>query len=355
MRREGHLQTWNLTLRTLGPLHVDSCRQVKKSEYLFDSATGTVSFLDEHALFRYLIAHDLVDAYEAFLLSDQERTLGNFLWNTCGLSREVTDGMVRLRLPAADTVTDPVKIHALPRNARGQVYIPGSTLKGALRTVLLTEKILDRPPNSPDPTRPFDLRTGFEAEYLHTLTLKRDREGRPMVRHMANSSLRGLLVADSAPLPDSALCLCRKIDYYPDGGYAPQDTCRECVRPGVEITFPVTLDLSVLGNTLTPEILTRAIARANRHYRETFLCHFPLAPKIPGENLLRLGGGVGFPSKTVVGAYYGSQAAAVTRRVLDRRFPKALRDTPGVRPRTWKGTLWQGKCYPWGVCEVSIR
>lgn len=49
-----------------------------------------------------------------------------------------------------------------------------------------------------------------------------------------------------------------------------------------------------------------------------------------------------------VSAYYGSQAAAVTRQVLDRRFPKALRETPGIRPRTWKGTLWQGKCYPWG-------
>ena len=94
------------------------------------------------------------------------------------------------------------------RGADGRVYVPGSSVKGALRTAILTDWILSD--NSPHSAFG-DTRKGFpEGTYLHTLKLKKDRNG-AVLDDAVNSILRGLSISDSLPVSDTCMILAGKI------------------------------------------------------------------------------------------------------------------------------------------------
>ena len=75
MRTEAHLQTYRLTLRTLGPLFVGSGYKYYKSSYLFNPESLSISILREEALFQWLVESGNLDAYEQFVLRDRSTDL----------------------------------------------------------------------------------------------------------------------------------------------------------------------------------------------------------------------------------------------------------------------------------------
>lgn len=105
------------------------------------------------------------------------------------------------------------------RDSRQRVYVPGSSVKGALRTVILSALIAQEKKGS----RP-------------------DR-----------SILRDLSVSDSEVVPDAAMILSGKSDVNTRGEEKKLPLCRECIRPGTELRFRLTLDHSVL-----PEVFSAA-------------------------------------------------------------------------------------------------
>ena len=183
-----------------------------KKEYVFlpsrmaGISQDQVMLLDETKFFQLLLERGLADKYERFMLGPQT-DLYRFLTAECCLSLNDIRAVSRYHICAADALDADhslKEIHAFVRGADGRVYIPGSSVKGALRTAILTDMILSD--TAPQPALG-DTRKGFpEGNYLYTLALKRDRDGRA-VNDAVNSILRGISISDSLPVADSCMML----------------------------------------------------------------------------------------------------------------------------------------------------
>ena len=143
MKELGHLQVYDLILKTRTPLFVGSGKKYVKKEYLFDPKGRRASFLKEDAFFQLLTDRNLEERYEQFMRGEQDN-LHAFLTRDCQLRPEEVRSVIRYSVDASDAevVKDKKReIHGFIRNAAGQVYLPGSSVKGAIRTALLLEKI----------------------------------------------------------------------------------------------------------------------------------------------------------------------------------------------------------------------
>lgn len=354
------MQAFDLILETRSPVFIGCGKSYTKKEYLFDPKRNMVSFLDERAMFTYLAEHNLADSYENYILGNMGRHLWDFLRNICQIPKELISEWTRCTIDVGDALDEGhtlKEIQRFVRNDRDQVYVPGSSIKGALRTVLLKAMILKNPPKNPDPTLPSGRYTPYEDHYFHTLSLRDEKDEMIPVWNPLNSLLRGVMVSDSLPIGDDKMCLTRKIDVR-DNTYNAINICRECIKPGVTIYCTVTLDQSVLQGKITKSTIERAIRDVSEYYQKKVTLRYPQAVNDMNSRTILLGGGVGFQSKTVTDPYYGDKAMDVTMDVLKKAFPKHHHERDiqeGISPRALKQTDFNNASYSYGVCEVSIR
>lgn len=361
MRKEGHLEIYELILDVKSPVFIGCGRSYTKKEYVFDPQSKTAAFPDEQRMFTYLAEHGLADAYEDYMVRGMGHDLRDFLLNYAKVPQAQINDWTRCRIDAGDALDEGHSLKEIlrfVRDGQNRIYVPGSSIKGALRTILLSAMLKETPPVNPDPNLPFDRRSNIEADYFHTLHLKKDRNQMPDTRNVLNSMLQGLRISDSLPIPDSSLCLAAKIDTLDDGEQNRINICRECIRPGTRIYCTMTLDRTMLQNQLTQAYIEQAITVFSAHYQDTVCRHYPGAKQMMNEKTILLGGGVGFQSKTVTSLYYGNDALKVTVNIMKQKFPhhnhgKDL--SKGFSPRALKQTRYHGETCPFGVCEATIR
>ena len=357
MKELGHLQVYDLILKTRTPLFVGSGKKYVKKEYLFDPKGRRASFLKEDAFFQLLTDRNLEERYEQFMRGEQDN-LHAFLTRDCQLRPEEVRSVIRYSVDASDAevVKDKKReIHGFIRNAAGQVYLPGSSVKGAIRTALLLEKIQAELPEKDTDQRKRVLASRKrekeipEGRYLNLLEL-RTRDGKVM-DDAVNSIMRGVQISDSLPVPDSQMMLSKKMDVNQDGEAHTITCVRECIRPEVELHLKLTLDQSVCKGSITKDSLLQTVDSFADHYYKTYVEKFrkPLNSVYKEyQNCLILGGGVGFFSKTLAYPYWGAEEALkwVSDR-LDRSFPKHHhKSDQEISPRMLKYAQYGGKLYP---------
>ncbi|MCD7858627.1 MAG: type III-A CRISPR-associated RAMP protein Csm5 [Firmicutes bacterium] len=368
MKEQNHLRVYDLTLTVQSPLFVGTGRSLAKNEYLYDPNRGKVSFVDEQAFLSLLANRGLVNKYEEYILSG-DTSLFRFLRNTCGLSPRDIDQIAPRTIQAGNAMGEngnKAQIYSFQRSSAGRAYIPGSSLKGALRTVWLAARMLeeenhsDRRFHQPDPNRANKRRPTNpipEENYVSLLNCNEERRS-----DAVNSIFRGISVSDSEPISDRAFILCRKWDIHPSGGAHSINLIRECVRPGTTIRFHVTLDQFLLNQRITAKSLMADIAIFAQFYREHYLSHFTLpehAVDPLNDRCLFLGGGPGLFSKSLAYPYWGDDdALRDVSAFLNAFFPQHKHDNDldrGISPRTLKYTEYNGLLYPFGICEVSFQ
>ena len=274
MIHEGQLEVFDLTLTAKAPVFIGSGKSYVKKEYVFLTprfarvSCDEVMLLDETKFFHLLLERKLEDKYTQFMLGAQT-DLYRFLTAECCLSLNDIRAVSRYSIAAADALDAEhslKEINAFVRGADGRVYVPGSSVKGALRTAILTDWILSD--NSPHSAFG-DTRKGFpEGTYLHTLKLKKDRNG-AVLDDAVNSILRGLSISDSLPVSDTCMILAGKTDADPNGQTHQINLCRECIRPGTKLHFKLTLDQSVLHQKITAESLMNSVRTFDSFYEKT--------------------------------------------------------------------------------------
>ena len=362
-----HLQVYDLVLTTLAPLYVGSGQRYTKKEYLYRAQSSEVSFLDRQKFFDFLARRNLVDAYEQFMLGP-DSNLYLFLTKDCGLLWSEIEPFIRCRVFAADALDGEhslKEILAFQRDAWGRVFVPGSSVKGALRTAWLLNEILetkDGPHWLPDGTSGRNAISFPEEKYINRLRLD---EKNP--KSAVNSLFRGIMISDSGAIPDTSLMLADKLDAMPDGGTHSLNLCRECAAPGTKLRFRLTLDQSVLQGRISAGSLLQAVSRFDEYYRRTYLSAFTPPPgtqAMPHTPYLVLGGGSGFFAKSLAYPYLGREEGLTwTARQMKRMFPNRGKRNPhhekdqreyGISPHTMKYTRYRQKLYHFGLCEVAI-
>lgn len=361
MKQEAHLQVFDLTLTTRSPLFVGNGTTYPKSNYLFSPSLKLVYILDMERFFQMLLDENLVDQYERYILSGDTK-LGTFLRKECKLKESQISALYRYTVSAADALDDDhslKEIHSFMRGADGAAYIPGSSLKGVLRTAVLLRMMLEEKKGQWSNGKRM---TDLEGEYLNTLHLKKDKNKLNWANDAVNSLFRGISVSDSQSIGDENMILCGKTDAMPNGDTHSINLVRECVRPGTEIHFTLTLDTSVLKDTITVDYLRQCIQNYSGFYKKNYVDSFD-TPKntcdMRYDSILVLGGGSGFFAKTLAYPYLGNQKGLdYVAQEMQNSFKKHYHDEDegyGISPHTMKYAKYNGLLYPYGVCGVTIR
>lgn len=366
MNQTGHLTVCDLVLTTRSPLHIGSGNVSAKTDYLFDPRTETVSMINPEALFSWLYRKRLVDQYERFVFSGDSRLYG-FL-KSGGITDQELDDLCLYKVSAADALDDShslKEIHTFVRDSAYRVFIPGGSIKGALRTVILTDMMAAEEkgtwPDDPKKFRRAQQMQNLEGQYLNTLSLNRDRYGN-LANDPVNCILRGLSISDSEPVSDDDIILVGKIDANEKGEYKKLPLCRECIRPGTELRFKLSLDQSVLPAGFDAPALMKMIRNFDVFYQSTYLVRFTPpegARAVSLQDALILGGGSGFFAKSLAYPYLGVQEGMrYTEQIMKDQFPRhgheKDRSKHGISPHMMKYGKYKGQLYPYGVCEVRI-
>lgn len=363
-----YLKAYKITLQTEGPVFVGSGKELSKKEYMFMPG-HKIGVIDIAKLYQVVKKHRLQSKFEEYMVMDSRTDLGQWLKQNRIEIKEITPCM-RYVLDNGDTVLQKgnrTQIMECIKDAYGLPYIPGSSIKGMLRTILLANELMEKPEyfkeeigllknNYPfaEKNRNTYLQRNIkqiEARAFCTLN-KKDTKPTDAV----NDILSGFIVGDSDVLSMEDIVLCQKVERHVDGTEKTLNLLRECIKPDREITFQVSIDESTCGVTI--DQVLDAISRFNDCYYACFLSSFKEVESIQ-EDTVYLGGGCGFVSKTVGYPIFGKrEGIAFAQKVFEQthvpREHKHYKDRElGVSPHILKCTKYNGRTLQMGLCKIK--
>ncbi|KXT78672.1 CRISPR-associated protein, Csm5 family [Streptococcus sp. DD11] len=136
-------RTFKLTLRTMAPVHIGSGEKYTNREFIYENKA--YYFPDMGKFYSSMVEKGLSDKFESFLMEHgkaaknnrlisflegnriRERNFGGYKIKETGFEKDEEEGK-------KGTINE---VSKFIRDGFGKPYIPGSSLKGALRTVLL--------------------------------------------------------------------------------------------------------------------------------------------------------------------------------------------------------------------------
>jgi len=358
-----YLKTYTITLTALSPVHIGSGEKIGKKEYIYDKQTNEVHYPDSARLFSVLKSKGIED----FLLKGGGDLYG-FL-NRNGIDyRQFKRETVTMQGGVDYTFNE---IHTFIKDAYGLPYIPGSSIKGAFRTVILNRETQKARLNGKNYTLP-DVKfirrfpreaKDIETELLNTLNRKENRQN-----DAVNDVMSAFRFGDSQPISRDMLTICRKIDqpFAKNKKCEPKKlpTYRECLKPGTEIKLSLTVDTELLSGKKYADLFENGGAKFveclkdfNVLYEDEYLVNFDeVSPYY--DNAVYLGGGTGFLTKTVLlGAVDKTKRLRFTSEYLNIRFNKHRHGDDivlGVSPRMLKITEFDRRRFEMGKCAVRI-
>lgn len=363
------LKRYRISLTILTPVHIGSGNKLSKKEFVFLKDCKRVLIPDQLMLFSDLRKRNLIKEYEKYLISDGRNTLMDWLLEA-GYQVSDIQKLCSYELDcseALDQVNRPMEIQSFVKDPYGLPYIPGSSLKGALRTILLAGDILQHSQKyrnlqreiqredatwNGKPNRNYLKRKASKAEEICFRS-----SGDPQDRRKGALAdvLKGLRISDSRPLAKEQLTLCQKVDVNVKDTKKPLNILRESLMPGTEVVFEMLIDSSVLKLDL-PEI-EAAISKASDFYEEVFVSYFMKTPRVKNE--IYLGGGSGYGTKTIAYELLDPAYRVETvSKLMDIRFKNHFHRQDvqkGVSPHILKCTRYGGQLCEMGKCQIKIE
>lgn len=328
-------EVYSVTLTTKTPVFIGSGSTIGKKEFFVDR--NKIHVLDMDAVMKAVFQNGLINDFQNLMLSNNYSSTHEFL-KSFFTDTEIKE-MTRYSCQCADVFSygkPPTEIQQFWHTADNRPYIPGSSVKGAIRTCLIGAELLDEQ----------TVKYSEIKDKIHKLENK------------YNNIMRCLSVSDSEPLFPTDLTLCKKYDVNTLGTAKPLNLVRECIAPGKKLKFKITIDFT--DNLLTLKTLQYAIKRFSEFY--SALTKYYILPYKCGlftyDYNLILGGGCGYLSKTVVyeTAQYKDALKCASKYMLKKDKNKHNHDIEdGVSPHTLKYTKYSGLFYPFGICSLEFK
>lgn len=372
-----------MVLRTVGPVFVGDGRSLDKKEYIFQKNKGMVLIPDLNKMYQGITKKGLERRFTEYLLSNAKNADGSNRWDLGRWFRENNIGSkdyepwILYKLDCGDFLQEKgaIEIRTFQKDAFGKPYVPGTSMKGMLRTILLANELMNDDSYCKEVkrcimsaiqngrNRTFLLKrevNEIENEVLHTLD-RVDARGKEVGKnHAVNDVLSGLIISDSKPISLERMTLCQKIDDNVEGERKSLNLLRESVKPGTDIHFDLTIDSTICPYTI--EDIVDAVNCFNESYYNMYLYRFK-GIEYPKTNTVWLGGGSGFFTKTILYALLGQNkgidaAVEIFKKTLPAKVSqehKHFKDKRiGISPHTLKVTKYQGKSYQMGQCILDI-
>lgn len=362
-----YLKVYEVTLTTQGPLFVGSGREIMKKEYIIKK--DKVIIPDYEKMYYFLHKKFLANKFEDYIMGNDRIDLGDWLKRNNVSSSEISQ-WTKYELYAGDALMEGksrMQIMECIKDAYGMPYIPGSSLKGYLRTALLAYEIKKNPNEYNSIKR--QIQDSFVKErngkgFLSKSTKKLEEiafcklnRNEKNVGDATNDVLSGLVVSDSNPLTVESLILCQKLEHKIDGSEKTLNLLRECIKPETEIHFKLSIDEGICPYSI--ENIIEAISNFSKLYNDFFLSKYKNYDR-PDTNTIWLGGGAGFVSKTVTYALFRENGVRVVSNIFEktnvpRNHGHSKDVSYGVSPHILKLSKYGGLKYEFGKCSIDFK
>lgn len=372
-----NLERQDYELTCISPIHIGNGEILKPIDYVYDKRKQQIFFLNEGKWKAYLVQHQLLDEFFDYLR--QARRSGNlFTWLqrhdvTIDDVKTMSSTVSRVETTNTQTTKDSVNdIHRLMTTSLGVPYIPGSSLKGCLRTGLLSYWIKQHPHkgirhwNEAKSCRPRDKWAAQSLEKDAFMCLQANTQS-----DMVKSCMRGLMVSDAMCVePHVDTVVLQKVDATTKKNKQGQrektiPLFRECIPAGTTLRFSITFDKAMMGELgitslrdvikASQQFTKRTLAMQERIFGRDYKNEFAEASLAD----MLIGGGAGFQSKTVF--YDLAPSFEEGRRILAQKLEIAFRKQKHyhveldeqISPRTLKLTRTTNDRWIMGLCSLK--
>lgn len=244
--------------------------------------------MDIEKLYVYFQKEHKQQAFEEFLLKKPKDDLKHWIMDQ-RISLAEMEPYMKYVLDCGDTSLargTKTSIMECVKDAYGKPYIPGSSIKGMFRTILLAADIILHKEKYNSEKRALESAVSVKKNkniYLNKeekkleikryYTLNRKLNNRNEIADDAvNDMMSGFIVSDSEPLSMNDIILCQKIDRHVDGEEKKLNLLRECICPGTDIYFTLTIDESICKITI--DDLMEAVRRFRKIIVRLFYLRF---------------------------------------------------------------------------------
>lgn len=364
------LKKYEIELHMLSPLHIASGKEINKKEYIFDSKSKTAYIINSERLAKFVFNKELFKSFESFMCSEASGDLGSWLMRSKATRNEI-ESLVDYRLDCSSTEIS-VKnrgIKTFVKDAYNMPYIPGSSLKGCLRTALLAYDIKNRPyaysriakgiaDNRMIKKKEKEKILSAESEALEQTafyTAGRKINTEKDKSNAVNDVMQGIIISDSEPVSCDKLTLCQKSDLKTNGTYAKLPIFNECIIPNVTIRFSITIDSTFCKITI--EQIKKAVEQFASDYYTNYISIFKQR-KPEYTDIIRLGGNVGFQSKTIINNLFQKpESVEITSDILTAlgHFKNTKDSSIGVSPHIIHMASYGGREYRMGECRFIVK
>lgn len=352
------MKIYEITLETLAPVFVGSGEILKKSSYIYDRKEGKVYVLDAIKMINWMMKNNLLDSYENYFYDNKSKTKDLYTWfkinNLLGNYKE----LMKYSIPVGDLSRDRNKglndIQLFIKGGDGRAYIPGSSLKGAIRNILFSEK------NRFSNPKYFSdyLNKRENIKYIERKSNQEDKESfrRKINERDYEDTMKYLLISDSNPINVEDFIIVQKIDRNIKGKESTISTFRECIKPGTKIMFQMKLKDELSFNI---NEIKNAIENFYDDIDYYFLQEFGVEER-EGEYIY-LGGGAGFVTKTSTYPLLGENVKAkeIVGKILEDKFRKIKHRSLAIRndvaPQVLKVTKYKNEYYEMGLCKIDFK
>lgn len=371
---ENYLKHYEMELRILSPVYIGSGEKIGKKEYIFLPLKKTVLVPDLGKMYAALVKKGADREYQQYMLEDTSIPLGIWLKDhkftmqdyQLWTKYEMNSGDSLLGSGGKQGRTH--EIQCFIKDAYGMPYIPGSSIKGMLRSALLAYEIRKNPEkyenikqdilanvSHREKRNEFWQKEDLELETTAFHILNREGQKR---ENAVNSIMAGIVVGDSSPIDTKRLTLSQKIDYTVSGTERPFPILRETIMPGTVVPFELTIDTQICQYKI--EDIKTALELFNQICYERFYSHFGRGDNRKG--IVWIGGGVGYLSKTVIYSLFDREAVQVTQSIFRGTLPERIfrqhkhdKDRSlGVSPHVCKCTRYNDQLYDMGRCQLRV-
>ena len=288
-------RTFQFSLLAMAPIHTGSGDKYTSREFIYED--GYFYFPDMGKFYNRMVEKGYDQKFERFLqerkASASNNRLVSFLEDNRISDRDF--GGYRIKETGFETEKNNIdsqlgtinEVAKFMRDPYGNPYIPGSSLKGAIRTILMNtnphwnnKKVVDTRGKNPK-----------ENKNMIPWVPKKGKE--------FNNIFNAIRVSDSKPFNNDSLILVQKWDYSAKSlTPKPLPLYREAIAPSTKINFTITTTTKEAG-ILMEELGQRAQA-FYKEYKNFFLSDFPknkIQPNI--QYPIYLGAGSGVWTKTI--------------------------------------------------------
>lgn len=359
-----YLKEYDVTLTVKGLLFIGSGKEISKKEYICQG--DYIYLIAMERLYQEMKKRHLQREYEKFMMQSND-PLEKWLKDFHILKKDIVP-LCKYAVAVGDSFQNTKgkkrQVMDFVKDGLGNPYIPGSSIKGMLRTIFLAneiEKNSNRYENDKykminnikiEKDRKKLLRENakqLETQSFHLLK----REG-TNINDAVNDILSGIIIGDSDPIAIEDFVMSSKVDMNVERKKRIIPIIRECVRPGTKIHFKLTIDSQICP--YDKDDIEKMINQFSDSVYKNFLVKF--GSKKPRENRVWLGGGCGYVSKTVIyNLFQGREGVEIVSNIMQKITPHNHRNDRKyeVSPHILKCGGYGGKFYQYGLCEWKFE